>query len=274
MGLLGRLMGRSRRPPEPSGGGPYVIETEGLTVYYGGRKAIEGVSASIRRGSITAVLGPSGSGKSTFLRSLNRLNELIPGVRVEGRVYYNGVDIYSGGVDVYWLRTRIGMVFQRPNPFPMSIYENVAFGLRVNGVRDESFIRRRVREALEMAALWDEVKDRLDDDAYSLSMGQQQRLVIARALALEPEVLLLDEPTANLDPISTAKIEEVLLEIRRETTIVIVTHSLQQARRIADHVILFMPGGDGVGRVVEESPAGEFFTRPRTREAREYIRYV
>ncbi len=248
-----------------------VIVTLGLTVRYKGKTAIEDVSVAIPKGAITAIIGPSGTGKSTFLRSLNRLNELIPGTEVDGSVYFKGVDIYGGDVDPYWVRTRIGMVFQRPNPFPMSIYENVAFGLRINGVRDEKLIEKRVREALEMAALWDEVKDRLGDDAYSLSMGQQQRLVIARALAVEPEVLLLDEPTANLDPVSTSRIERVLVRLKERVTIVIVTHSLAQARRIADYVMVMMPDERGVGRLVEFGPASKVLENPEDERARAYI---
>jgi len=174
-------------------GGEPVIKTRGLTVFYGGRRVLEDVDIEIYEGSITAVIGPSGTGKSSLLRSLNRLNDLIPGARVEGKVYYRGVDIYSGDVNVYYLRTRIGMVFQKPVVFPTSIYENVAFGLRINGVDDEEVIRRRVEEALRQAALWDEVRDRLGDDAYNLSTGQQQRLCLARTLAIRPDVLLLDE---------------------------------------------------------------------------------
>ena len=248
-----------------------IIRTVGLTVYYRRRPAIAGISVEIPGNSITAVIGPSGTGKSTFLRSINRLNDLIPGTRVEGEVYYRGIRVYSGEVDVYWLRTRIGMVFQKPNPFPMSIYENVAFGLRVNGVADESLIERKVRDALVKTALWDEVKDRLHEDAYSLSMGQQQRLAIARALAVEPDVLLLDEPTANLDPISTMRIEEVLKELKERVTIVIVTHSISQAKRIADYVIALMPDEHGTGRLAEYGPAKTVLEEPSDERVKAYV---
>jgi len=252
-------------------GGEPVIKTRGLTVFYGGRRVLEDVDIEIYEGSITAVIGPSGTGKSSLLRSLNRLNDLIPGARVEGKVYYRGVDIYSGDVNVYYLRTRIGMVFQKPVVFPTSIYENVAFGLRINGVDDEEVIRRRVEEALRQAALWDEVRDRLGDDAYNLSTGQQQRLCLARTLAIRPDVLLLDEPTSYLDPKSTRKIEDVLLGLKGSMTIVIVTHSLSQARRIADYLLVVMPDEENVGRVIEYGPAEEVFSNPRDERTREYV---
>ncbi len=251
--------------------GTPIIKTEGLRVYYGDRRILDDVNIEIYEGSITAVIGPSGTGKSSLLRSLNRLNDLIPGARVEGRVYYRGVDIYSGRVNVYYLRTRIGMVFQKPVVFPTSIYENVAFGLRINGVDDEGVIRERVEEALRQAALWDEVRDRLDDDAYNLSTGQQQRLCLARTLAIKPDVLLLDEPTSYLDPRSTRKVEDVLLGLKGSMTVVIVTHSLSQARRIADYLLVVMPDEDNVGRVIEYGPAEEVFNNPRDERTREYV---
>jgi len=248
-----------------------VLETVDLTVYYNGRKVLDKVNAVFHENRITAIIGPSGSGKSSLLRSLNRLNDLIPGARVEGRVYYRGTDIYSKEVDVYSLRAKIGMVFQKPNPFPMSIYDNVAFGLRVNGVRDENMIEKRVEEALRLAALWDEVKDRLYDNAYTLSIGQQQRLIIARALAVEPDVLLLDEPTSSLDPISTSKIEEVLARLKERYTIVIVTHDLGQARRLSDHTIVLMPDKSGTGRLIEQGPTRRVFEDPINEKTRTYI---
>ena len=248
-----------------------IIKTVGLRVFYGDRKILDDVDIEIYEGSITAVIGPSGTGKSSLLRSLNRLNDLIPGARVEGRVYYRGMDIYSDRVNVYYLRTRIGMVFQKPVVFPTSIYENVAFGLRINGVDDEEVIRGRVEEALRQAALWDEVRDRLDDDAYNLSTGQQQRLCLARTLAIRPDVLLLDEPTSYLDPRSTRKVEDVLLSLKGVMTIVIVTHSLSQARRIADYLLVVMPDEDNVGRVIEYGPAEEVFNNPRDERTREYV---
>ncbi len=252
-------------------GGRPIIKTVGLRVFYGDRKILDDVDIEIYEGSITAVIGPSGTGKSSLLRSLNRLNDLIPGARVEGRVYYRGMDIYSDRVNVYYLRTRIGMVFQKPVVFPTSIYENVAFGLRINGVDDEEVIRGRVEEALRQAALWDEVRDRLDDDAYNLSTGQQQRLCLARTLAIRPDVLLLDEPTSYLDPRSTRKVEDVLLSLKGMMTIVIVTHSLSQARRIADYLLVVMPDEDNVGRVIEYGPAEEVFNNPRDERTREYV---
>ena len=248
-----------------------VIRTEDLNIYYGRRKILEDVNVDIYENSISAVIGPSGTGKSSFLRSLNRLNDLIPGARVTGRVYYRGRNIYEDDVNVYLLRTRIGMVFQRPTIFPMSIYENVAFGLRINNVKDEDLIYKRVKEALIKAALWDEVKDRLDDGAYNLSTGQQQRLCLARTLAIEPDVLLLDEPTSYLDPKSTKKIEDVLMKLKERYTIVIVTHSLNQAKRIADYVLVFMPDEDNIGRLIEYGPSSQVLQNPVDPKTREYV---
>jgi phosphate transport system ATP-binding protein len=249
-----------------------IIQVRDLSVRYRSRYAIRDIDIDFRRNHITAIIGPSGCGKSTLLRSLNRMNDLIPGADVEGKVLYHGIDIYSKEVDPVALRSRIGMVFQRPNPFPMSIFDNVAFGLRVNGIKlakDE--LQRRVREALEKAALWEEVKDRLDAHAYSLSGGQQQRLCIARALAVEPEVLLLDEPTVSLDPISTAKIEELLISIKKDYTIIIVTHNMQQAARVSDYTAVMMPDENMVGRLIEFGPTKEVFTRPRDKRTEAYI---
>ncbi|MEM0375139.1 MAG: phosphate ABC transporter ATP-binding protein PstB [Nitrososphaerota archaeon] len=249
-----------------------VIRVRDLAVRYRGRYAIKGISIDFRRNHITAIIGPSGCGKSTLLRSLNRMNDLIPGAEVEGKVLYHDVDVYSKEVDPVALRSRIGMVFQRPNPFPMSIFDNVAFGLRVNGLKlTKSEMYQRVKEALVKAALWDEVKDRLDAHAYSLSGGQQQRLCIARALAVEPEVLLLDEPTVSLDPISTAKIEELLISIKKDYTIVIVTHNMLQAARVSDYTAVMMPDEEMVGRLIEFGPTKEVFTRPRDRRTEAYI---
>lgn len=248
-----------------------VIETRNLNVYYYDRKVLENINSKIYENSITAIIGPSGTGKSSFLRSLNRLNELIPGARVEGDVIYRGKNIYDEDVNVYLIRTKIGMVFQRPTVFPMSIYENVAFGLRINGFKDEEVIHKRVEEALRKAALWDEVKDRLDDEAYNLSTGQQQRLCLARTLAIEPDVLLLDEPTSYLDPKSTKKVEDVLMKIRDKYSIVIVTHSLNQARRIADYLLVFMPDENNVGHLIEEGPAKKVLLDPEDPRTREYV---
>jgi phosphate transport system ATP-binding protein len=249
-----------------------IIQVRDLSVRYHARHAIRDINIDFRRNHITAIIGPSGCGKSTLLRSLNRMNDLIPGADVEGKVLYHGIDIYSKEVDPVALRSRIGMVFQRPNPFPMSIFDNVAFGLRVNGIKlTKDELQRRVREALEKAALWEEVKDRLDAHAYSLSGGQQQRLCIARALAVEPEVLLLDEPTVSLDPISTAKIEELLTSIKKDYTIIIVTHNMQQAARVSDYTAVMMPDENMVGRLIEFGPTKEVFTRPRDRRTEAYI---
>jgi phosphate transport system ATP-binding protein len=249
-----------------------IIQVRGLSVRYRSRYAVRDINIDFRRNHITAIIGPSGCGKSTLLRSLNRMNDLIPGAVVEGKVLYHGIDIYSKEVDPVALRSRIGMVFQRPNPFPMSIFDNVAFGLRVNGIKlTKDELQRRVREALEKAALWEEVKDRLDAHAYSLSGGQQQRLCIARALAVEPEVLLLDEPTVSLDPISTAKIEELLISIKKDYTIIIVTHNMQQAARVSDYTAVMMPDENMVGRLIEFGPTKEVFTRPRDRRTEAYI---
>jgi phosphate transport system ATP-binding protein len=249
-----------------------IIQVRDLSVRYRSRYAVRDINIDFRRNHITAIIGPSGCGKSTLLRSLNRMNDLIPGAVVEGKVLYHGIDIYSKEVDPVALRSRIGMVFQRPNPFPMSIFDNVAFGLRVNGIKlTKDELQRRVREALEKAALWEEVKDRLDAHAYSLSGGQQQRLCIARALAVEPEVLLLDEPTVSLDPISTAKIEELLISIKKDYTIIIVTHNMQQAARVSDYTAVMMPDENMVGRLIEFGPTKEVFTRPRDRRTEAYI---
>jgi phosphate transport system ATP-binding protein len=249
-----------------------IIQVRDLSVRYHSRYAIRDINIDFRRNHITAIIGPSGCGKSTLLRSLNRMNDLIPGAVVEGKVLYHGIDIYSKEVDPVALRSRIGMVFQRPNPFPMSIFDNVAFGLRVNGIKlTKDELHRRVREALEKAALWEEVKERLDAHAYSLSGGQQQRLCIARALAVEPEVLLLDEPTVSLDPISTAKIEELLTSIKKDYTIIIVTHNMQQAARVSDYTAVMMPDENMVGRLIEFGPTKEVFTRPRDRRTEAYI---
>ncbi|MCS7127104.1 MAG: phosphate ABC transporter ATP-binding protein PstB [Thaumarchaeota archaeon] len=249
-----------------------AILTEDLSVSYHGRVAIEDISIKFRRNAITAIIGPSGCGKSTLLRSLNRMNDLIPGALVSGKVLFNGIDIYSRDVDPVYIRSRIGMVFQRPNPFPMSIFDNVAFGLRVNGfklTKDE--LRKRVQEALVKAALWDEVKDRLDAHAYSLSGGQQQRLCIARALAVEPEVLLLDEPTVSLDPISTSKIERLLVALKHDYTIIIVTHNMQQAARVSDYTAVMMPDENLIGRLIEFGPTKEIFTSPKDSRTEAYI---
>jgi phosphate transport system ATP-binding protein len=270
MTMLKELVGRNME--EIVYGGKVVVETLNLSVRYGTRYAIRDISLKVEKNRITAIIGPSGCGKSTFLRCLNRMNDLIPDARIEGKVLYRGLDIYSREVDPVAVRTVIGMVFQRPNPFPMSIFDNVAFGLRVNGVKlSKTELAAKVRDALEKAALWDEVKDRLDAPAYSLSGGQQQRLCIARTLAVDPEVILLDEPTVSLDPISTAKIEQLLRNISSNYTIVIVTHNMQQAARVSDYTAVLMPDEEMVGRLIEFGPTKDIFTQPRDKRTEDYI---
>jgi phosphate transport system ATP-binding protein len=243
------------------------IEVSDMNFYYGNQKALHGVSMKVRENFVTALIGPSGCGKSTFLRALNRMNDLIPGARFEGRVKLDGEDVYASAMDVIELRRRVGMIFQRSNPFPMSIYENVAYGVRVNGLtRDRVKLDEIVERTLRAAALWDEVKDRLTKSAMGLSGGQQQRLCIARALAVEPEVLLMDEPASALDPISTAKIEELIYELKQNYTIVIVTHNMQQAARVSDESGFFLNG-----RLVEFSSTKKLFTAPTNRETEDYI---
>ena len=245
---------------------PECLGIEHLSLFYGDQQALFDVSLSIPEKQVTAFIGPSGCGKSTLLRCCNRLNELIHGVRTEGQVKLRGADIYARGTDISNLRRRVGMVFQKPNPFPKSIYENVAYGLRIQGIKNRRLIDRAVEEALRRAALWDEVRDRLHDNALGLSGGQQQRLVIARAIAIEPEVLLLDEPASALDPISTLKIEELIYQLKASYTIVIVTHNMQQAARISDHTaFMFM------GSLVEFGLTKDIFTAPKTRQTEDYI---
>lgn len=245
---------------------PYKIETQDLDFYYGPVKALSGITLSIRGKSITALIGPSGCGKSTFLRTLNRMNDLIPHTRLVGKVLLDGEDIYAPGVDVYRLRKRVGMVFQRPNPFPMSVFENVAYGPRRHGINKMSRLSEIVEWTLRKAALWDEVKSKLRSSALALSGGQQQRLCIARALAVEPEVLLLDEPCSSLDPISTGKIEDLLLELMKEYTIIIVTHNMQQAARISNTTAFFLNG-----ELIEVGPTERLFTNPSNKMTEDYI---
>ena len=242
------------------------IETRDVNFWYGNFHALKGISMDIAEKSVVAFIGPSGCGKSTFLRLLNRMNDLIPDTRLTGEVLIDGQDIYKKGVQVDELRKNVGMVFQRPNPFPKSIFENVAYGLRVNGVTDSAFIRRRVEEALRGAALWDEVKDKLKVSAYALSGGQQQRLCIARAMAVSPSVLLMDEPASALDPISTAKVEELIHELKKQYTIVIVTHNKQQAARVSDSTAFFY-----MGEMVEFGDTKKIFTNPDKVETQNYI---
>jgi len=242
------------------------IEVRDLNVYYSKFLAVEGVSLEIEPRSVTAFIGPSGCGKSTFLRCLNRMNDLIPDTRVEGQVLLDGEDVYAGGMDVVALRRRVGIVFQKSNPFPKSIFENVAYGLRINDIGRRSELSERVENALRRAALWDEVKDRLRSPALSLSGGQQQRLCIARALAVEPEVLLMDEPASALDPIATQKIEELIWQLKTAYTIVIVTHNMQQAARVSERTAFFM-----LGRLVEYDRTDKIFTNPGQRVTEDYI---
>ncbi|HIU88914.1 MAG TPA: phosphate ABC transporter ATP-binding protein [Candidatus Caccomonas pullistercoris] len=242
------------------------IEAKNVDFYYGSFHALKNISITIPNNEVVAFIGPSGCGKSTFLRLFNRMNDLIPGTRLTGQILIDGNDIYDKSVDVDVLRRNVGMVFQRPNPFPKSIFENVAYGLRVNGVKDKAFIQQRVEEALTSAALWNEVKDKLKESAYALSGGQQQRLCIARAMAVQPSVLLMDEPASALDPISTSKIEELICELSSQTTIVIVTHSMQQAARVSNKTAFFY-----LGEMVEYDDTKKIFTNPDKEATQNYI---
>ena len=243
-----------------------IFTVNDLNLWYGAAQALHHVSLSVPEKSITALIGPSGCGKSTFLKTLDRMNDLIPGVRVEGQVLYRGEDIYAPSVDVNRLRREVGMVFQKPNPFPMSIYDNVAYGPRTHGVRNRAQLDELVEKSLRGAAIWDEVKDRLKKNALGLSGGQQQRLCIARALAVEPSVLLMDEPTSAPDPISTSKIEELATELKKRYTIVIVTHNMQQALRISDNTAFFL-----LGELVEYGDTETMFSTPREKRTEDYI---
>ena len=243
-----------------------ILEAKALNLWYGEHHALHDVSLSVPEKSITALIGPSGCGKSTFLKTLNRMNDLIPGVRITGEVNYKGENILAPSVDVNALRREIGMVFQKPNPFPMSIYDNVAYGPRTHGVRARAKLDDIVERSLRGAAIWDEVKDRLKKNALGLSGGQQQRLCIARALAVEPEVLLMDEPTSALDPISTSRIEELALELKENYTIVIVTHNMQQAVRISDRTAFFL-----LGELVECGNTEQLFSQPTDKRTEDYI---
>ena len=243
-----------------------ILEAKTLNLWYGEHHALHDVSLSVPEKSITALIGPSGCGKSTFLKTLNRMNDLIPGVKITGEVNYKGQNILAPSVDVSALRREIGMVFQKPNPFPKSIYNNVAYGPRLHGLRDRAKLDEVVERSLKAAAIWDEVKDILHQSALGLSGGQQQRVCIARAVAMEPEVLLMDEPTSALDPIATARIEELVKELKRNYTVIIVTHNMQQAARVSDETAFFY-----MGRLVEMGPTEEIFTRPRKEQTEHYI---
>ncbi|WP_313077065.1 phosphate ABC transporter ATP-binding protein PstB [Lacrimispora sp.] len=242
------------------------ISSSNLNLYYGSNHALKDVNLELYTNKITAFIGPSGCGKSTYLKTLNRMNDLVPNVKIEGEVLLDGENIYDQRVDTTLLRKKIGMVFQQPNPFPMSIYDNVAYGPRIHGIKNKSELDDIVEKSLKGAALWDEVSSRLKKSALGLSGGQQQRLCIARALAVEPEVLLMDEPTSALDPISTLKIEDLMDELKEKYTVAIVTHNMQQATRIADHTAFFL-----VGEIVEYAPTTELFTVPRDKRTEDYI---
>ena len=242
------------------------ISVQGLNLYYGDNHALKDISMEIRPNAVTAFIGPSGCGKSTFLKTLNRMNDLVENVRIEGTVLLDGDDIYAPGVDTTVLRKKVGMVFQQPNPFPMSIYDNVAYGLRVHGIRDKWKLDQIVEESLQGAAIFEEVKDRLKKSALGLSGGQQQRLCIARALAVQPEVLLMDEPTSALDPISTSKIEDLMEELKKKYTVVIVTHNMQQAVRVADDTAFFL-----LGSLIEFGNTRQIFSYPQDKRTEDYI---
>jgi len=243
-----------------------ILSVENLCLWYGSHQALKDINIEIPEKSITALIGPSGCGKSTFLKTLDRMNDLIPDVKITGSVLYKGEDIFDSFVDVSELRRQVGMVFQKPNPFPMSIYDNIAYGPRTHGVKNKAKLDEIVEKSLRGAAIWDEVKDRLKKNALGLSGGQQQRLCIARALAVEPEVLLMDEPTSALDPISTSKIEELAMELKEKYTIVIVTHNMQQAVRISDHTAFFL-----IGELVEYGETEKLFSQPQDKRTEDYI---
>jgi phosphate transport system ATP-binding protein len=243
-----------------------ILSVQDLCLWYGSHQALKDINIEIPEKSITALIGPSGCGKSTFLKTLDRMNDLIPDVKITGSIKYKGEDIFEPSVDVSELRRQVGMVFQKPNPFPMSIYDNIAYGPRTHGVKSRAKLDEIVEQSLRGAAIWDEVKDRLKKNALGLSGGQQQRLCIARALAVEPEVLLMDEPTSALDPISTSKIEELAMELKDRYTIVIVTHNMQQAVRISDHTAFFL-----LGELVEYGETEKLFSQPRDKRTEDYI---
>lgn len=243
-----------------------IISVQGLNLWYSANQALYDVSMELPEHEITAFIGPSGCGKSTFLKTLNRMNDLIEGVRIEGKIFYENQDIYAPQIDTTWLRKEIGMVFQKPNPFPMSIYDNIAYGPKLQGIRSKVKLDEIVENSLKGAAIWDEVKDRLNKSALGLSGGQQQRLCIARALAVEPKVLLMDEPTSALDPISTSKIEELAAELKKDYTIIMVTHNMQQAARISDRTAFFL-----LGKMIEYGETEQIFSMPKDKRTEDYI---
>lgn len=242
------------------------IESQNLNLHYGDFHALKGISLTVKQNTVAALIGPSGCGKSTFLRVFNRMNDLIDGVKITGKAMIDGKDIYTKDIRLDELRKRVGMVFQKPNPFPKTIYENVAYGLRVNGITHKKFIDERVERSLHQAALWDEVKDKMRKSAFELSGGQQQRLCIARALAIEPSILLMDEPASALDPISTAKIEELIYQLKSEFTIMIVTHNMQQASRVSDYTAFFY-----LGELIEFDLTKNIFTSPKDQRTESYV---
>jgi phosphate transport system ATP-binding protein len=258
--------------PEINPNNPNAIEARNMSIYYAAFRAVKNVSLAVEKNQITAFIGPSGCGKSTVLRSFNRMNDLIPVARTEGEIIYHGKNLYAPGVDPVEVRRRIGMVFQKPNPFPKSIYENITFGPRINGWKgSKADMDELVERSLRGAALWDDVKDKLQESGLALSGGQQQRLCIARALAVQPDVILMDEPCSALDPISTLKIEELMFELRRNYTIIIVTHNMQQASRASDNTAFFLMDDDRAGQLVEYGPTTELFTNPKDSRTEEYI---
>jgi len=266
--LEAALQARPEPPASASQAGQACkVVVRGLNFYYGSKRALENISIEIPANLVTAFIGPSGCGKSTFLRTLNRMNDIIPGTRVDGEVKIDGRDIYAGGLDVVALRRRVGMVFQKSNPFPKSIFENIAYGVRINGMaRSRADLQERVEESLRQAAIWEEVKDRLHESALALSGGQQQRLCIARALAVKPDVLLMDEPASALDPIATQRIEELIYDLKKDYTIVIVTHNMQQAARVSDYTAFFW-----LGKLVEYDRTDKIFTAPSEKLTEDYI---
>jgi phosphate transport system ATP-binding protein len=265
--LATALQARPEPPAVDPAGRPCKITVKDLNFHYGPKRALEDISIDIPANLVTAFIGPSGCGKSTFLRTLNRMNDIIPGTRVSGSVEIDGQDIYTGAIDVVGLRRRVGMVFQKSNPFPKSIFENVAYGVRLNGLtRSRAELQERVEESLKQAAIWEEVKDRLDESALALSGGQQQRLCIARALAVKPDVILMDEPASALDPIATQRIEELIYRLKASYTIVIVTHNMQQAARVSDLTAFFW-----LGKLIEAGPTDRIFTNPGQKLTEDYV---
>ena len=262
-------MDAAGRPADEDGSAPPAVQFRDFHFYYGKFRAVKEINASLHRNRITAIIGPSGCGKSTLLRSINRMNDLIEGTRVEGQVEFHGENLYADDVDPVEVRSRIGMVFQKPNPFPKSIYDNVAFGPRVNGVKGN--MDDVVESCLRRAALWDDVKDKLKQNAYALSGGQQQRLCIARAIATKPEMILMDEPCSSLDPRSTLQIEELMRELQEEYTIIIVTHNMQQAARASDNTVFLNMADDRAGYVVEQGPTAQLFTNPTNQMTEDYV---